>query len=183
MPTDSRQRQTRAAVVVAACVAVTVMFQLYALLLQNVVVTATEGGIRIQQAMTYSSTPFDFDSIDDEDAIFRFRFSKELIYLILPYLRLDLIQWSSRYRPTPLAAFCILLRRLSYPERWGSMMNDFGRSRSYLCSVTRDVVWHLIRRYKAKLEWDGGRTNACQRFAICKRCTAKVRLLQYLGLH
>ncbi|KAK9319507.1 hypothetical protein V1517DRAFT_332350 [Lipomyces orientalis] len=72
---------------------------------------------------------------------------------MLPYLRLDLIQWPRRYYPDHLA-FCILLRGLAYPERWNSMMNDFGRSQSYLCSVTRDVVLHLVRRYGDKLKFD-----------------------------
>ncbi|KAK9241817.1 hypothetical protein V1506DRAFT_549520 [Lipomyces tetrasporus] len=51
-----------------------------------------------------------------------------------PTPELDLIHWSNRYRPDNLTALCILLRRLAYPERWGSMTRDFGRSRSYLCS-------------------------------------------------
>ncbi|KAK9430271.1 hypothetical protein V1505DRAFT_371707 [Lipomyces doorenjongii] len=161
------------------------MFQLYVLLLQHVVLAGTEEGTegtRRHQAMIYSRIPFDFDSIDDEDAIFRFKFSKELKRMILPYLRLDLVQWSGRYRPPPLTAFCILPRRLAYPERWGSMMSDFGRSQSYLCSVTRDVVLYLIHRYRAKSEWDSRQltTAALSRYAsaVHERCG-----YPNLGLH
>ncbi|KAK9364859.1 hypothetical protein V1509DRAFT_634941 [Lipomyces kononenkoae] len=59
--------------------------------------------------------------------------------MILPYVRLDLVQWSGRYLPPPLTAFCVLLRRLAYPERWASMMNDFGRSRSYTRHRTKGL--------------------------------------------
>ncbi|KAK9427380.1 hypothetical protein V1505DRAFT_380370 [Lipomyces doorenjongii] len=139
------------------------MFQLYALLLlQHVVLAGTEEGTRGRQAMAYSRIPFDFDGIDDEDAIFRFRFSKEHIRMILPYLRLDLVQWSGRYR--------LRLRR-----HFGSMMSDFGRSRSYLCSVTRDVVLYLIHRYRAKLEWDSRQ--------LTTTALSRLRLPKYLGLH
>ncbi|KAK9329240.1 hypothetical protein V1520DRAFT_176231 [Lipomyces starkeyi] len=122
MPGIPRQHQRQVAGATAAVVTISVA-QFYALLLLHIVLTRTVEVIRpYNPTITYDSTPFQFDSLDDSEARFRFRFSKEQILTILPYLRLDLIQWSRRYQPDPLTAFCILLRRLAYPERWGSMM-------------------------------------------------------------
>ncbi|KAJ8100287.1 hypothetical protein POJ06DRAFT_100917 [Lipomyces tetrasporus] len=111
------------------------------LLLQYVALAGSVTGCR---QILYPSVQFNIENLDDNEAIFKFRFSKGQILAILPYLRLDLIQWSNRYHPDSLTSLCILLRRLAYPERWGSMTRDFGRSRSYLCSVARDVVLHLV---------------------------------------
>ncbi|KAJ8101234.1 hypothetical protein POJ06DRAFT_250848 [Lipomyces tetrasporus] len=38
------------------------------------------------QPIMYDSTPVDFNRIDDSEAIFRFRFSKQQILIIMPYL-------------------------------------------------------------------------------------------------
>ncbi|KAK9489239.1 hypothetical protein V1508DRAFT_75324 [Lipomyces doorenjongii] len=145
MPGTSRQHQKQVALTAAASCIVTISFiQFYTLVSQYIVLAGSvEDVVSYSSPIMYDSTPFNFNSIDDSEAIFRFRFSKDQILSILPYLRLDLIQWSHRYRPDHLTAFCILLRRLAYPERWGSMVRDFGRSQSYLCSVTRDVVFIL----------------------------------------
>ncbi|KAK9357196.1 hypothetical protein V1504DRAFT_465377 [Lipomyces starkeyi] len=81
----------------------------------------------------YTTVAFDLDSMDDDRVRFEFRFSKDEIYEIMPHLRLDEIQWSQCCRPDPLMAFCIVLRRLAYPIRFGDLANIFGMSPSWLC--------------------------------------------------
>ncbi|KAK9366608.1 hypothetical protein V1509DRAFT_629527, partial [Lipomyces kononenkoae] len=53
----------------------------------------------------------------------------------------------------PVMAFCIVLRRLAYPTRFGDMANMFGLSPPWLSFVFRDVIDHLVSRYRQKLQW------------------------------
>ncbi|KAK9257718.1 hypothetical protein V1519DRAFT_456655 [Lipomyces tetrasporus] len=84
-------------------------------------------------AISYAAVSFDLDGMDDDRVRYEFRFSKSEIYQILPHLRLNQIQWSQRCRPDPLMAFCIVLRRLAYPARYGDLSNIFEMSPSFFC--------------------------------------------------
>jgi hypothetical protein len=116
-----------------------------------------------QPPLSYNSTDFDINTFvskshGDECKHFM-RFTKEEIEDILPYLRLDLIEWTNRYNPHPMTAFCLLLYRLSYPRRLADQQRIFGRSRAWLSSVFNDIIQHLVVRYRHLLFWDQSRLN------------------------
>lgn len=51
----------------------------------------------------------------------------------------------------------MFLARLSYPLRLGDLVDDFGRSKSFISSVCTDVVLHLKKRFQQRLFWDSRR--------------------------
>lgn len=76
---------------------------------------------------------------------------------MLPYLRLQDIEWRGRYAPCIEVALCIFLCRLSYPLRLHDIMSWFGKSRSFISSICGDIVKHLYHRFHAFLKWDSQR--------------------------
>ncbi|KAF8460151.1 hypothetical protein BDZ91DRAFT_833111 [Kalaharituber pfeilii] len=97
---------------------------------------------------------FCLDNISAEDCLEFFRFSREEVRLILPFLELDQVTFGGRYRPGAEAAFCLLLFRLAAPNQYKENYHWFGQSRSWQSSVFTDVVHYLVDRYSAKLFWD-----------------------------
>ena len=81
------------------------------------------------------------------------RFTKQEIHLLLPLLDLDSIQWRTRYAPSSELALCLVLVRLSWPQRLFELTLTFGRSMAFLSSVYADTVEHLCRRYGRMLRW------------------------------
>jgi hypothetical protein len=61
------------------------------------------------------------------------RFTKAEIAFLLPFLRLDVINWKrdgNNYKPSPTEALAITLARLAFPLRHHDMTDWFGCSRS-----------------------------------------------------
>jgi len=73
---------------------------------------------------------------------------------ILPYLRLDLCQWRNRYHPSPEAAFCLLLYKLSWLHRYKDSLDLFGLSPAWQSSAFNDTLHYLVLRYRDMLYWD-----------------------------
>ena len=94
---------------------------------------------------------------EDEWIVQRVRFTRQEIYEILPYLRLDLIQWTNKYNPSPEKALCILLCRLAWPGRLKDLIQHFGCSGSQLSSIFNDVADHLFHYFRKKLFFDEAR--------------------------
>src|SRR5438034_11007193 len=89
-----------------------------------------------------------------------YRFTKDEIRIIIPYLDLDFITWHCRVKPPPETAFCILLARLSYPRKEAALAALFGRSASWISIVFLDILQHLQRRYHRIIHWHPLLTHA-----------------------
>ncbi len=50
-------------------------------------------------------------------------------------------------------AFCILCARLSWPDRWWTLSNIFGRSPTALSIIFTDTILYLAERYKRIIRW------------------------------
>jgi len=90
----------------------------------------------------------------------RLRFTKAEIALILPYLRLDEINWKvdgNGYRPSQTKAFAITLASLAFPLRQHDMIAWFGCSASQLSVIKNVVCCHLVTVFRDRLFWDRAR--------------------------
>ncbi|RPB01685.1 hypothetical protein L873DRAFT_1675815, partial [Choiromyces venosus 120613-1] len=90
------------------------------------------------------------------------RFRQQEIRLFLPYLELSSIRFRNRYSCTAETAICILLYRLSAPNRLKEDMKVFRHSRSWISSIFNDVVEYLVARYSKHMEWDKTRLTRQQ---------------------
>jgi hypothetical protein len=102
----------------------------------------------------YRTREFSLDHFTEESAIEYFRFSISEIRTILPYLGLEGLRYRNRLKASPEKAFCLVLYRLSAPNRFKENLAMFGRSRAYQSIIFNDVVCHLASRYKTKMFWD-----------------------------
>lgn len=96
---------------------------------------------------------FTLDDYDDEYVRRAMRFTKPQIELLTEYFDIASIEWTNRYNPDPEIAMCLLLWRLSWPNRLFELTRIFHRSEAWLSSVYTDVVLHLAGRYKDIIEW------------------------------
>jgi AraC-like DNA-binding protein len=83
------------------------------------------------------------------------RFTKAEIALLLPFLRLDQINWKrdgNDYKPSQTKA-------LAFPLRLYDMIGWFGCSRSQLSTIFNMVYYHLVRVFRTKLFFDRTRLN------------------------
>lgn len=104
--------------------------------------------------LPYTRFQFNLALWDDAWIKQRTRMTREEIFTILPYLRLEEITWSSRYNPSIEKAFVILLYLLSWPLRLCDIMEQLGCSRSQLSSIFNDICLHLWRTFKQILLWN-----------------------------
>ncbi|PGG94983.1 hypothetical protein AJ80_10062 [Polytolypa hystricis UAMH7299] len=112
------------------------------------------GPYQYRPPVPYIQFKFQLDKLPDELIMLKFRFTKEEIHQIIPYLQLHQIEWQNHNRPSNELAFCILLGRLAYPARYDNMTNLFGRSKSYINMVFTDVVLHIQDHFQDMLHWD-----------------------------
>jgi hypothetical protein len=101
---------------------------------------------RIRRVLPYNSSEFQLDNFTNDWCIEYLRFSAFEIREILPFLRLDLVPWRNRYKPSPEAAFCLVLYKLSWPHRLKDSINLFGRSLSWQSSIYNDTLQYLVQR-------------------------------------
>jgi hypothetical protein len=82
-----------------------------------------------------------------------YRFTIPEIRRLVPLLRLHEVKWSHRVCPSEETAFCVVLARLAYPNRWPAIQDIFGRSATWLSIVWGDVILHLSRTFSGLLGW------------------------------
>lgn len=81
--------------------------------------------------------------------------------------RLENVLWSSRVRPTPWIALCVVCARLAFPGRWLLLADMFGRSIAWLSTVFTDTVLFLYESYSEMLQWHPRLTyEKLQEFAV-----------------
>ena len=76
---------------------------------------------------------FDLDQLSDVECKAEFRFSKSDINALIDILHIpDEISCYNRTLASGTEAFCILLRRFSYPNRYSDMISRFGHRNAVL---------------------------------------------------
>jgi hypothetical protein len=112
--------------------------------------------------LPYRRFSFNLDLWSDTWVERRIRFTKVEIAEIIPYLRLDEIDWKrqgNKYRPSPTKALAVTLARLAFPLRHHDMIHWFGCSSSQLSTIANVVCCHLVRFFRNKLFFDRPRLH------------------------
>ena len=109
---------------------------------------------RHRRVLPYEPSDFQLDNYTDDWCLEFLRFSRQEIREILPFFGLDMCTWRNRCHPSPEAAFCLLLYKLSWPHRLKDTLYLFGRSLAWQSSVYIDTLRHLVVRYRDMLFWD-----------------------------
>lgn len=77
----------------------------------------------------WEAEPFDLDAFTNREIRNMFRFSRPNLERLRTALRIpDQIITKTRDNLSGMEALCIMLRRLSYPNRWMDIRKIFGRS-------------------------------------------------------
>jgi hypothetical protein len=104
--------------------------------------------------LPYRRFSFNLDLWSDTWVERRMRFTKAEIAEIIPYLRLDGVDWKrqgNKYRPSPTKALTITLARLAFPLRHHDMIHWFGCSSSQLSTIANVIYCYLVRFFRNKL--------------------------------
>ncbi|OQR84383.1 hypothetical protein ACHHYP_20676 [Achlya hypogyna] len=80
---------------------------------------------------------------------------------------------SRRYNVSAVEALCVLLNRLAWPHRLGSMVSHFGRSREALSTIFNAALHHINERFARLLKWDDRRLDGRWMAACAKAIHAK----------
>ncbi|OQR89183.1 hypothetical protein ACHHYP_06433 [Achlya hypogyna] len=95
------------------------------------------------RAISIPDVRFNFNAQTDRDCQFKFRFTKSDIIELVRLFRLpDPVITDNRYRASAVEATCIMLNRLAWPHRRGTMTQTFGRSREALSGIANYVMQH-----------------------------------------
>lgn len=108
----------------------------------------TDYGLLMLRSMRISGAMFNLNGYSDEESLREFLFRRHEIPTIM-----NLLNWTSgvtkrsRYVCDIVNATCILLQRLSYPERWASVEAQFGMHASALSEVFYECAWSLYDKH------------------------------------
>jgi len=91
---------------------------------------------------------------------FNYRFRKVEIFELVQLLKMPSPFPTTRgYNVSAVEALCVLLNRLAWPHRLGTMVQHFGRSREALSSIFNAVLDHVHTQFAHLLKWDEGRLD------------------------
>ncbi|KAH9119074.1 hypothetical protein LEN26_011803 [Aphanomyces euteiches] len=138
----------------------------------------------IRESIFIPTARFNMESINNATFIDLFRFSKAEFWSMLTQFNLSsTIILPCRTRVTNVEAVLILLRRLSYPNRWIELSMQFGRSKPVLCRIFQFILSTLYEKYKEKIMFD---TKIMQEYAassmtaISKRSRIQLRCMGFV---
>ena len=84
---------------------------------------------------------FDLDLIDPAKCVHDFRFDHAQLRELVDLLRFpDYFILESRHKVSSLEALCIWCRRMVYPNRLNDLMLTFGKEKSYLSRVFKEIT-------------------------------------------
>ena len=96
-----------------------------------------------------SYAPFDLEELDESESFIEFRFWKRDTRILKEVLLIpDTITRSQRPVCNGLEGLCMLLKRLSYPSRYGDMVHRFAKPVPVLIMITNqmiDLVYNVHR--------------------------------------
>lgn len=89
----------------------------------------------------YWNYEFNLEALTDDECKAEFRFFKNDIYNLKEVLAIpDIFVCNNRLHVCGVEALCIMLRRFSYPIRFGDMVPKFGRPEPQLSMIAGDVT-------------------------------------------
>src|SRR5258708_16695851 len=113
--------------------------------------------VRYRDPIEYQAFNFSLNSMSDTNCIAYFRFTRSQIAELLAHFCLGEVSYRLRNTPSPELAVCIVLYRLSHPNRYKDNFWILGRSMAYQSAVFTDVIEHLTLRYRRLMDWDDSR--------------------------
>ena len=100
----------------------------------------------------YWNYNFDFDSLTDDECKADFRFYKNDVYVLKEVLRIpDDFVCNNNLHVNGVEALCVLLRRFSYPIRFGDMVPKFGRPEPQLSMIAGDITNFVYNMHHNKV--------------------------------
>ena len=99
---------------------------------------------------------FDLDELDESECLAEFRFRKRDIVALRDILQIPaIIECEQRSVCDGVEGLCILLRRLSYPCRYGDMLQRFAKPVPILCMVANKLFDHIYNHHGYRVtEWN-----------------------------
>ena len=109
--------------------------------------------IRYRPAFEYVFRSFSLDLMPPGRARIYLRFTVPEIQRLAPLLRLYAIEYRAGIKCDSTTALCVICVRLSYPSRWPTLCDLFGRSPTWLSIVFNDSIQYLRHRFAGHLSW------------------------------
>ena len=99
---------------------------------------------------------FDLDELDESECLAEFRFRKRDIVALRDVLQIPaIIECEQRSVCDGVEGLCILLRRLSYPCRYGDMIQRFAKPVPILSMVANKLFDHIYNHHGRRVtEWN-----------------------------
>ena len=103
-----------------------------------------------------SYADFNFDVLEDDECLAKFRFQKRDLPLLADVLEIpETVECYQRSICSGLEALCILLKRHSYPCRYSDMVARFARPVPVLCMINNYMIDFIYQSHSHRiLEWN-----------------------------
>ena len=103
-----------------------------------------------------SYTPFDLEELDESECLAEFRFRKRDMPRLYNVLQIpDTLTCNQRSVCDGVEGLCMLLKRMSYPCRYGDMIVRFAKPVPLLSMVTNQMIDYIYNIHGHKvLEWN-----------------------------
>ena len=100
--------------------------------------------------------PFDLDELDESESVAEFRFRKRDVRALAEVLRIpDTIICEQRSVCDGVEGLCMLLKRMSYPCRYGDMIHRFAKPVPVLSMITKEMLDYICNTHGHKvLNWN-----------------------------
>lgn len=99
--------------------------------------------------------PFNFNSVSEEEAVMRFRFTKSEMVMLIELMGLNEITTRERTKASAIEGLCIVLYRLAVPVRGTELEAYFGRSDSGISNIFLHTLHLLDVKYSEILAFGG----------------------------
>ena len=103
-----------------------------------------------------SYAPFDLEELDESESFAEFRFGKRDVRILKEVLQIpDTIICSQRSVCDGLEGLCMLIKRLSYPCRYGDMIHRFAKPVPVLSMITNQMIDYVYNVHGNRvLNWN-----------------------------
>ncbi|EGZ22266.1 hypothetical protein PHYSODRAFT_489016 [Phytophthora sojae] len=116
----------------------------------------TSSTSNVPRSISYGDR-FNINALNDYETRFYFRFWKRDLFRLFEALRLDSsYKLPNRAVFSGFEGFCILLRRMAYPGRYGDLSRFFGRSAPIVCVIFNFMLGLVYDKYKCLLTIECG---------------------------
>ena len=118
---------------------------------------------------------FDLDGMEDAECLAEFRVHKRDIPVIADYLQIpDTFYCEQRSVCNGIEGICMLVRRISYPCRYGDMISRFARPVPVLSMITNTVLDFIYDTHRHRItQWNDTVMNPAQLQVYANAISAK----------